>query len=133
MIGMQNLCPLILSSVPAGFASAADEYIERYLDLNELVIKHPAATFFVRVQGDSMQDEGIHTGDILVVDRSLQPAHGKVVVAVVNGEFSVKKLVIDKEGGIHLQPANARYKRQKIEPEADFRVWGVVTYVISPR
>lgn len=130
----QSIChlPLVLSSVQAGFGSAADEYIERYLDLNELIVKNPAATFFVRVQGDSMRDEGIFSGDLLAVDRSKTAVHGNTVIAVVNGEFTVKKLVIDQDS-IELHPANSRYKKQKIDPESDFRIWGVVTYVIGAR
>ena len=127
-------CPLpqVSSSVQAGFASAADEHIERHLDLNELVIKHPTATFFVRVEGDSMEDACIRSGDILVVDRALSPAHGKIVVAVIDGEFTVKKLSIERDGP-SLVACNAKYKKQKIQPESDFRIWGVVTYVISAR
>jgi len=126
------LLPQVSSSVQAGFASAADEHIERHLDLNELVIKHPTATFFVRVQGDSMEDAAIRSGDILVVDRALTPTNGKIVVAVIDGEFTVKKLSITKEGP-SLVACNAKYKKQQIHPETDFRIWGVVTYVISAR
>lgn len=126
------LLPQMLSSVQAGFSSAADEHIEHFLDLNELVVKQQAATFFVRVQGDSMRDEQIRSGDILSVDRSLKPCSGKIVIAIINGEFTVKKLYIDATG-IYLEPANPRYTRQKIDPEADFRIWGVVTYVIGAR
>lgn len=121
--------PEVGSTVQAGFPSPADDYIENHLDLNELVIKHPAATFFVRVDGDSMRDAGIHSGDLLVVDRALQPAHGKIVVAVVNGEFTVKRIRVDAKG-VSLMPENANYPAMPVTPESDFQVWGVVTYVI---
>jgi DNA polymerase V len=122
--------PFFTSSVQAGFASVADEHIETYLDLNDLVVKHPAATFFVRVSGESMKDAGIHPGDILVVDRSLTASSGKVVVACLDGEFLVKRFM--PEGAIiRLVSANPRFLDMKIDPEkSDFRVWGVVTYVI---
>jgi DNA polymerase V len=131
---ISSLCllPEVLSSVQAGFASAADEYIERYLDVNELVVKNRSATFFVRVQGDSMEEEQIRSGDILVVDRSLRPTDGKIVVAIVDGEFTVKKLGIENET-FTLYPANPKYSPKKITGESDFRIWGVVTYVISAR
>ncbi len=126
----QEHAPLVLCSVQAGFSSAADEHIETYLDLNELVVKHPAATFFVRASGNSMHDAGIHAGDILVVDRSLTPASGKIVIACLDGEFMVKRLMI-KGKAVTLASANVQYPDIRINPdERDFRVWGVVTYVI---
>ncbi len=126
----QELPPLVLSTVQAGFSSAADEHIETYLDLNELVVKHPAATFFVRASGNSMHDAGIHAGDILVVDRSLAPVSGKIVIACLDGEFMVKRLMI-KGKTVTLASANPQYPDVRINPEErDFRVWGVVTYVI---
>lgn len=133
-VGDSSVCllPQMVSAVQAGFSSAADEFIEHFLDINELVVKHKAATFFVRVQGDSMQDEQIRSGDILVVDRSITATHGKIVIAIIDGEFTVKTLCIDSSG-VYLEPANTSYKRQKIDPESDFRIWGVVTYVISAR
>lgn len=121
--------PAFLSPVQAGFPSPADDYIENKLDLNSLVIKHPTATFFVRVEGESMRDADIHSGDILVVDRSIEAANGKIVVAIVNGEFTVKRFVMDKSGAF-LVPENPKYPTFKIEEGSDFQVWGVVTYVI---
>src|SRR4029079_15859199 len=94
-IAGSQLLPLFLSRIAAGFPSPADDYLEKRLDLNDLVIKPPAATFFVCVEGDSMRDAGILSGDILVVDRSIEPSHGKIVVAVLNGEFTVKRLHAD--------------------------------------
>lgn len=124
-----TLIPLFCTGVQAGFPSPADDHIEQQLDLNELMIQHPAATFFVRVEGDSMRDAGILSGDILVVDRSLEPTHGKIAIAIVNGEFTVKRIRLSKEG-LYLVPENEAFPVIKISPESDFQIWGVVTYVI---
>lgn len=121
--------PLYSSSVRAGFPSPADDYIEQMLDLNEHLIKHPAATFLVRASGESMINAGIHSGDILVVDRSLEPAHGKIVIAALNGELTVKRLW--REGGrVQLVPANPSFPTLDISDEYDVVIWGVVTSVI---
>lgn len=121
--------PLFSTRISAGFPSPADDYIEKPLDLNDLVVQHPLATFYVRVQGDSMQGAGIHTGDILVVDRAIAPTHGKIVIALLEGEFTVKQIHI-KGGKMALLPANPAYAPLPIEEGSDFQVWGVVTYVI---
>lgn len=121
--------PLYSNKVSAGFPSPADDYIECKLDLNEYVIQHPAATFFVRASGDSMKDAGIHSGDMLVVDRSLEATHGKIVIAAINGELTVKRLS-QRAGKIQLLPANANYPPIDITEEQDFIIWGVVTHVI---
>lgn len=115
--------------VQAGFPSPADDYLETPLNLHELVVKTPAATFFVRVAGDSMLGARIEPGDILVVDRSLTPSSGKIVVAIVNGEFTVKRLKIDG-GKMRLQAENPAYPDIPIPEGSDFQVWGVVTYVV---
>ena len=121
--------PLFLSKVPAGFPSPADDYLEGALDLNEYLIKHKAATFFVRVTGDSMIGAGIHDGDLLVVDRALEVRDKSVVVAVVNGEFTVKR--IKKEHGrVWLLPENNNYPPLEMQEGAELEVWGVVTNVI---
>jgi DNA polymerase V len=122
--------PFIGSLVPAGFPSPAQDYIESVLDLNELLIQHPAATYFVRVEGYSMINSGINPNDILIVDRSLEAADGKVVIAVLEGEFTVKRLQINKKGEYYLMPDNDAYKPIKITNEMDFSIWGVVTNVI---
>lgn len=124
-------CPLFMVPVTAGFPSPADDYIEGKLDLNRHLIKHPAATFFVRVVGDSMIDAGIHPGDILIVDRSLEPADKKVVIAVIEGELTVKRIRRLK-GKILLMPENENYKPLQINAEMNFEIWGVVTSVIHP-
>ena len=122
--------PFIGSLVPAGFPSPAQDYIESVLDLNELLIQHPAATYFVRVEGYSMINSGINPNDILIVDRSLEAADGKVVIAVLEGEFTVKRLQINKKGEYYLMPDNDAYKPIKITNEMDFSIWGVVTNAI---
>jgi DNA polymerase V len=121
--------PLYLCGVPAGFPSPADDYIERDLDLNEFLVRHPAATFFVRAYGDSMKDAGIHSGDILVVDRAEEPRDNGIVVAVVNGELTVKRLQ-RKGKKLFLVPENPDFQPTEVTAEMDFEVWGVVTSVI---
>lgn len=93
------------------------------------MIKHPAATFYVRVKGDSMINAGIHDGDLLIVDKSVEPENDDVVVCVINGEFTVKRLK-KVNGGIYLIPENSHYQAVKISENMDFQVWGVVTYTI---
>ncbi|HER62419.1 MAG TPA: translesion error-prone DNA polymerase V autoproteolytic subunit [Desulfobacteraceae bacterium] len=121
--------PLFLSGVSAGFPSPAEDYIDRRLDLNELLIKNPAATFFVRVAGDSMTGAGIHHDDILVVDRSLEATSGRIVIAVYNGELTVKRLIQDKNS-IRLVAENPDYSPLIIDQDNGCEVWGVVTSVI---
>jgi len=123
--------PLFVARVEAGFPSPAEDYIEGKLDLNKHLIRHPAATFFVRVAGDSMIDAGIHPGDILIVDRALEPADKKIVIAVINGELTVKRIRITGEK-ITLVPANRNYAPIRVEGEMDFEIWGIATSVIHP-
>ena len=121
--------PLFMDAVPAGFPSPADDYIDGKLDLNSYLIKHPAATYFVRAVGDSMIDAGIHTGDILVVDRAVEPRNDSVVIAVVEGELTVKRL--RKSGGmVMLIPGNSSYDPLLIGGDMRFEIWGVVIAVI---
>ncbi len=122
--------PLIETCVQAGFPSPADGYLTDTLNLHDLVVKNPPATFFVRVVGDSMKDAGIVSGDILVVDRSLEPRQDKIVVAILDGEFTVKKIHFNVDGTIFLVAANPAYPPIKVRRESDFQVWGVVSYVI---
>ena len=115
--------------VPAGFPSPAADYRQDKLDLNKHLIKHPAATFFVRVAGDSMIGAGIHCGDLLVVDRSLEPKNNNIVIAVVDGEMTVKRFRIHRNT-ITLEPENENYPACEITEDTRFEVWGVVTSVI---
>lgn len=121
--------PLFVCSVSAGFPSPADDYIAGALDLNQLLVNNPPATFFVRVAGDSMTGAGIHHNDILVVDRSLEPRSGKVVIAVIDGELTVKRLVRD-EAGVRLAAANPDYPDLIPAEESSFSIWGVAVHVI---
>lgn len=127
--GYPMLLPLFVSSVRAGFPSPADDHLEKRLDLNEHLIQHPAATFFVFADGGSMVRAGIQPGDLLVVDRSLEAADGDVVVAVLDGDFTVKRLRIRK-GRPLLCPEAEGYQPIVIGEDARFEVWGVVTNVV---
>ncbi|WP_431190008.1 LexA family protein [Desulfurivibrio dismutans] len=121
--------PLFVCSVSAGFPSPADDYIEGELDLNRLLVDNPPATFFVRVAGDSMTGAGIHHHDILVVDRSLAPTPGKVVIAVVDGELTVKRFCKDGDR-LRLAAANPDYPDLVPAEESSVTIWGVVVHVI---
>jgi DNA polymerase V len=123
--------PILLFSerVPAGFPSPADGYADDPLDVRELLIQNPAATFFVRADGDSMEGAGIFSGDIVVVDRSLTPQDGTVVLALLNGEFTLKRIWKKPEGGL-LMPENPRYAPIPVTQDDEFSVWGVATFVI---
>ncbi|MCX7736488.1 MAG: translesion error-prone DNA polymerase V autoproteolytic subunit [Candidatus Kapabacteria bacterium] len=125
----EEYIPIFLESVSAGFPSPADDYLEGRLDLNEYLVRNPSATFFLRVTGDSMIDAGIHSGDILIVDRSLTPRSGSIVIAAIDGELVVKRLKISKNK-IFLIPENRQYEPIEIKSEMNFEVWGVVTSVI---
>ena len=117
--------------ISAGFPSPAADYEEGKLDLNKYLVKNSAATFFVRVSGDSMTGAGVHDGDLLIVDRSKEPVSGKVVIAVLDGELTVKRLRIQR-GKYTLEPENDNYPVLKITKDNEFEVWGVVTNVIHP-
>ena len=119
----------ISGSVVAGFPSPAEQYLEPPLDLNEFLIKRPAATYFVRVEGDSMIGAGIHDGDLLVVDRSLRPASGDVIIASVDGDFTVKTFRRDKDG-VRLEPANPAYPIIYIRKGQELDYFGKVTACI---
>ncbi|MCH1931339.1 translesion error-prone DNA polymerase V autoproteolytic subunit [Shewanella sp. A25] len=121
--------PLFNSLVAAGFPSPAQDYIEQTLDLNELCIKHPAATFFVRVLGESMIEAGIFNGDVLVVDRSLDAIHGDIVIAAINGEFTVKQLQLHPR--VQLNPRNSAFSPIVIHDESELSLFGVVTNVVK--
>ena len=121
--------PLAPQAVPAGFPSPAQDYYEGPIDLTEQLVKDKAATFIVRVVGDSMEGAGISDGDELLVDRSLEPRHGDVIVAVLDGELTVKRLWLTAHGVV-LHAENQKYPDIHIAELADFRVWGVATYGI---
>ena len=124
-----NPVPLHSHSVSAGFPSPADDYVEDQLDLNEFLIRNKPATFFLRVKGDSMLNAGIHDGDIIVVDRSLRPVHRSIVVAVVDGELTVKRLHLQK-GGAELHAENPQYEPILLGSGQELMIWGVVTCAV---
>jgi DNA polymerase V len=121
--------PLVAWHISCGFPSPADDYRESELDINELVIAHPDATFYVRVSGNSMEGAGICEGDVLVVDRALDARENAIIVGLVNGECTVKRLVTSDDTRI-LMPENPHYDPLPITEEMEFRVWGIATYVI---
>ena len=125
---LRQTFPLYASRIPAGFPSPADDYVDKRLDLNDL-IERPAATFFVTVTGDSMTGASIHDGDLLVVDRSLEPSDGKIVIAAVNGELTVKRLAL-REGHAWLMPENPAFPPLQLKEGLECVIWGVVTRVI---
>lgn len=122
--------PLFEVGVSAGFPSPADDYMDVAIDLNRELIRNKTSTFCVRVSGTSMRDAGIQDGSILIVDRSLEPENNSIVLAVINGEFTVKR-INTHDKNLYLMPENSDFKPIKITEEMDFRVWGVVTSVIN--
>ena len=127
--GRQRLLDLYAQPISAGFPSPAEDFLERRLDLNDYLIRDKSATFLVRVKGQSMQDAGIFDGDILVVDRSLEATDGKVVLGVLDGEFTVKRITL-KDNRLFLMPENPRFSPIEITEERDFKIWGVVTFSV---
>ena len=116
--------------IHAGFPSPATDYMTQAIDLNKELVRHPAATFYGRVVGDSMIDAGVDEGDILVIDKALEARDGDMAVCFVDGEFTLKYLHI-REDGIVLKPANPKYPEIEITEGVDFKMWGVVTYIIK--
>lgn len=126
-----NVLPgMAQDGIHAGFPSPATDYMTQAIDLNKELVRHPAATFYGRVVGDSMIDAGVEEGDILVIDRSLEPQSGDMAVCFVDGEFTLKYLRIDGSV-LTLAPANPEYPEIRVEEGMDFKMWGVVTYVIK--
>lgn len=119
-----------VARVSAGFPSPALDYEKERIDLNEIIVKNPEATYYARVDGESMKEAGISDGDLLVVDKSIEAQDGQIAVCYLNGEFTLKRLkYYGKE--LWLIPENKKYTPLKVEEESDFRIWGVVTYVIK--
>lgn len=125
---MDDKTPLMSSAVQAGFPSPADDFLEESLNLHRYVVRNPASTFFVRAEGESMTESGIFPGSILVVDRSLTPKNGSVVIAIIQGEFTVKRLKIEK-GAYFLLSEGSRLLKIKLESED--QVFGVVTFTLK--
>ena len=129
----EKLDLLFAPSIKAGFPNSADDYMHESLDFNRDIIKHPEATFYGRVEGDSMIDLAIEEGDIAVIDRSVEPEHGDIIVAYIDGEFNIKLLDLThkKDGYIELKSANPKAPNFRINEDDNFRVWGVVIWTIK--
>ncbi|MGE9549867.1 translesion error-prone DNA polymerase V autoproteolytic subunit [Erwinia amylovora] len=123
------LLPLFIERVPCGFPSPAQDYVEERLDLNKLMIRHPSATYFVKVSGDSMVEAGIGDGDLLVVDRSLTAEHGDIIIAAIDGEFTVKELCTRPT--LQLRPRNSNYPPIMFHSDEALEIFGVVTFTLK--
>lgn len=120
----------LAEGIKAGFPSPAADYSDIAIDLNRELIKHPSSTFYARVKGDSMKDAGINDGDLLVIDKSLEPADGKIAVCYIDGEFTLKRIRV-KEDGVYLYPANSDYRPIHITDANEFLIWGILTHAIK--
>lgn len=125
----KQTAPLYLSAVQAGWPSPADDYIDQQINLHELIVRNAPATFFLRAAGDSMLGCGIHDGDLLVVDRSVDAGHNRVVIAALDGELLVKRL-LRRGKRVYLAPANPDYPEIEITNREYVHIWGVVTFVV---
>ena len=121
---------IVESGISAGFPSPADDFLDYSIDLNKELINNPDATFYGRVKGNSMKNAGLDDGDLLIIDKSLEPRNGKIAVCFIDGEFTVKRIKIDKNV-CWLVPENKDYKPIKVSEENDFLIWGIVTTVIK--
>jgi DNA polymerase V len=122
--------PIAENGISAGFPSPAEDFLDSVIDLNKELIKNPDATFFGRVKGHSMKNAGLNDGDLLIIDKSLEPKNGKIAVCSIDGEFTVKRIKIEKNS-CWLVPENDDYKPIKVTQENDFLIWGIVTTVIK--
>jgi DNA polymerase V len=120
----------LLEGIRAGFPSPAADFIDISIDLNRHLIRHPSATFYARAKGDSMRDAGIFDGDLLIVDKSIDPEDGKIAICYIDGEFTVKRIRIN-DTGVWLVPANENYQAIQMHEGNNLTIWGVVTYVIK--
>ncbi|MEI6695636.1 MAG: translesion error-prone DNA polymerase V autoproteolytic subunit [Bacteroidota bacterium] len=121
---------LISGGISAGFPSPADDFIDKNIDLNKELIRNPSSTFFGRVKGDSMKDEGINDGDLLIIDKSIKPQNGKIAVCFIDGEFTVKKIRLEKDC-CWLLPANENYQPIKVTSDNNFIIWGIVVHTVK--
>lgn len=120
----------LVEGIHAGFPSPAEDFAEPTLDLNRYVIKNPASTFYARIKGNSMEGADIHDGDIVVIDKSLEPTDGSIAVCFIDGEFTLKRIRIE-QNRVWLQPANPNFPAIEVTEENHFVVWGIVTYIIK--
>lgn len=128
--GSKLTLPNVGAQIVAGFPSPAEDYLEAMLDLNRMLIKNPSATFYGRVKGTSMKDAGVDPGDLLVIDKSLAYQNNALAVCFLNGEFTLKRIKIEGDA-LLLMPANPDYQPIVVKEDADFAVWGIVTYIIK--
>jgi DNA polymerase V len=122
--------PFIKEGVSAGFPSPAADFMESNIDLNKVLSENPLATFYIKVKGNSMIDAGINDKDVLVVDRSLEPKNNKIAICFIDGEFTVKRIQLEKDC-LYLMPENSNYSPIKVTEENQLIIWGIVTYVIK--
>lgn len=122
--------PYVVNGISAGFPSPADDFLDINIDLNKHLIKNPSTTFYGRVKGDSMKDAGIHDGDLLIIDKSLEPTNNKIAVCFIDGEFTVKRISIEKDV-VWLIAENKNYEPIKVTKDNDLVIWGIVTTVIK--
>ncbi len=122
--------PFVDTGISAGFPSPADDFIELTIDLNKFLVKHKDTTFFARVKGHSMKNAGINDGDLLVIDKSLQPQDNKIAICQIDGEFTVKRIKIEKDI-VWLIAENEEYKPIKVTPENELMIWGIVIHSIK--
>jgi DNA polymerase V len=125
-----RLIPFINEGVSAGFPSPAADFMETNIDLNKELSENPLATFYIKVKGNSMIDAGINDKDVLVVDRSLEPQNNKIAICCIDGEFTVKRIQVEKDC-LYLMPENSNYEPIKVTEENQLIIWGMVTYVIK--
>lgn len=122
--------PFVKEGINAGFPSPANDFVEDFIDLNKELIRNPDSTFLAKVRGNSMVGLGLENGDVMIIDKSLEPKHRKVVICVVDGEFTIKR--VKKENGFYwLVPYNTEFNPIKVTPDNEFMIWGVVTYIIK--
>jgi len=122
--------PYVEEGISAGFPSPALDFVDLSIDLNRHLIKHPSATFYGRVKGDSLINAGISNGDLLIIDRSIEPANGKIAVCYIDGEFTAKRIQISRNE-VWLIPENEAYQPIRVTEDNDFMIWGIVTHVIK--
>lgn len=122
--------PFVVEGISAGFPSPADDFLDINIDLNKHLIKNPSTTFYGKVRGDSMIDAGIHNGDLLIIDKSLEPKNNKIAVCFIDGEFTVKRIKIEKDI-VWLIAENEQYKPIKVTKDNDFVIWGIVINVVK--
>ena len=128
--GTELNLPFVKSGISAGFPSPADDFLDLSIDLNKEYVKNPSATFYGRVKGNSMIDAGLNDGDLLIIDKSMEPQNGKIAVCFIDGEFTVKRIQIKKKE-LYLVAENKNYEPIKITADNDFLIWGIVTTVIK--